>query len=138
MKTLDHGPKPQSRTSASAGPGVQCVLVVDDQPQLRAILVRYLARMGFRVEEAPDVETAARRLGGSGFHRVLLDVNLPGGGGMKVLRFVEDRRVAMRDRIVFMTGGFLCSGEEQVVHSTGLPLLWKPFELEELEGVLRS
>jgi DNA-binding response OmpR family regulator len=65
------------------------VLVVDDEPHIRAVLRGYLESDGFAVTEAADGETALRLLQQDAPDLVLLDVMLPGADGLEVLRQVR-------------------------------------------------
>jgi DNA-binding response OmpR family regulator len=63
------------------------VLLVEDDENLRPILVRHLASLGFRVAEAASAESAADQLAdGLRPALVLLDLNLPGRTGWDLLR----------------------------------------------------
>jgi DNA-binding response OmpR family regulator len=65
------------------------VLVVDDEPHIRAVLRGYLEADGFAVSEAADGEAAVRQLHQQVPDLVLLDVMLPGMDGLEVLRQVR-------------------------------------------------
>ena len=65
------------------------VLVVDDEPHIRAVLRGYLETDGFAVSEAGDGETALRLVRDGAPDLVLLDVMLPGMDGLEVLRQVR-------------------------------------------------
>lgn len=62
------------------------VLVVDDEPHIRAVLRGYLEADGFAVSEAADGETAIQRVRQDAPDLVLLDVMLPGIDGLEALR----------------------------------------------------
>ena len=62
------------------------MLVVDDEPMVREVLARYLAREGYAVEVAADGEEALARLDSGGTDLVLLDLMLPKIDGYEVLR----------------------------------------------------
>ena len=62
------------------------VLVVDDEPHIRAVLRGYLEGEGFAVTEAADGETAVQLAHDQCPDLVLLDVMLPGIDGLEVLR----------------------------------------------------
>lgn len=68
------------------------ILVVDDEPQIRAVLRGYLEADGFEVAEAADGEAALVALRDQNPDLVLLDVMLPEIDGLEVLR--ELRRVS--------------------------------------------
>jgi len=65
---------------------MQRVLVVDDEPHIRAVLRGYLEADGYTVAEASDGETALSMLRADPPDLVLLDVMLPGIDGLEVLR----------------------------------------------------
>ena len=60
------------------------VLVVDDEPIVREVVVRYLAREGHQTLEAGDGETARAAIQNSEPDLVVLDVMLPGIDGFTV------------------------------------------------------
>ena len=62
------------------------VLVVDDEPHIRAVLRGYLQADGFEVAEAGDGEAAMVAIRDHPPDLVLLDVMLPGIDGLEVLR----------------------------------------------------
>jgi DNA-binding response OmpR family regulator len=65
------------------------VLVVDDEPHIRAVLRGYLEADGFAVSEAADGQDAVRQVRQDAPDLVLLDVMLPGIDGLEALRQVR-------------------------------------------------
>ena len=65
------------------------VLVVDDEPHIRAVLRGYLEADGFAVSEAADGENAVRQVRPDAPDLVLLDVMPPGIDGIEALRQVR-------------------------------------------------
>src|SRR5512135_3095219 len=65
------------------------VLVVDDEPHIRAVLRGYLEADGFAISEAADGESAVRAVRDEHPDLVLLDVMLPGIDGLEALRQVR-------------------------------------------------
>lgn len=71
------------------------ILVVDDDPDQRSLLVTYLASEGYSVAEAQSGEQALERIGREPISLVLLDVVLPGQSGFDVCRRLKhDPRTA--------------------------------------------
>jgi two-component system response regulator ResD len=67
------------------------VLIVDDEPIVREILGRYLARSGYEVETAADGEQALTAIETTSPDLVLLDLMLPGLDGLEVFSRIRDR-----------------------------------------------
>ena len=65
------------------------VLVVDDEPVVRDVLGRYLAREGFAVQEAVDGEAALAAIRAEAPQVVVLDLMLPRLSGLDVLKLVR-------------------------------------------------
>lgn len=112
------------------------LLVVEDDPVLADGLQVGLGACGWTVEAVGRVEDAIAALEGATFDAVVLDLGLPDGDGLAVLRFVRARdmdvgvvvltaRDAREDRI-----GGLDAGADDYVG--------KPFDLDELAARLRA
>lgn len=67
------------------------LLVVDDDERIRTLLGRFLRREGFLVTTAPSAAAARRILGGLSFDLVILDVMMPGEGGLALCRELRAR-----------------------------------------------
>ncbi len=115
-----------------------CVLVVDDEPTVREVVVGYLRRDGHEVTEAADGTTAIELLATESFDLVVLDMMLPGVNGLDILRRIR----SMGDMPVIM----LTARAEESDRVAGLELgaddyVVKPFSPRELaarvNGVLR-
>jgi len=66
-------------------------LVVDDEPIVRDVVVRYLQRDGFETLEAADGHTARKLIETGSPHLVVLDVMLPGIDGLALCRWIRSR-----------------------------------------------
>lgn len=116
------------------------VLVVDDDAPIRESVRFILEDEGYDVYEAPDGEPALMRLRQhqSGMV-VLLDLNMPGMDGMKVLHAVEaDEPLATRNVYILMTALDDVLPEILVDHikQHAVPILAKPFDLDQLLNVV--
>jgi len=67
------------------------VLVVDDEPIVRDVVVRYLQRDGFRTMTASDGDTARALIEERAPSLVVLDVMLPGTDGLTLCRWIRER-----------------------------------------------
>ncbi len=67
------------------------ILVVDDEPIVRDVVVRYLEREGYRTLEAADGDRARELLEREQLELVVLDVMLPGTDGLSLCRWIRGR-----------------------------------------------
>jgi len=70
---------------------VTTILVVDDEPVVRDVVVRYLRRDGFRTLEAGNGDDARRLIETGDPSLVVLDVMLPGADGLELCRWIRGR-----------------------------------------------
>ncbi len=68
----------------------QCILIVDDEPNVRLMLRTALESSGYQVREAADGSGALGHLRASPCDLVLLDLRMPGMDGMETLRRLRD------------------------------------------------
>jgi len=112
------------------------VLIVDDEPTMRQALRTTLAAFGFDIDEAPDGEEALRLLRRKKFEVVLLDVNMPGMGGIETCR--EMRRLAAGLSIVMLTVRESQDDKVRALDAGADDYVTKPFHISELTARLRS
>jgi len=67
------------------------VLLVDDDAELASMLVEYLVQDGFEAEAVHDGETGSVHAVDAGFDIVVLDVMMPGIGGIEALKRIRAR-----------------------------------------------
>ena len=71
------------------------ILVVDDDPQIRRVMRVTLTGQGYEVDDAKSGEAALEKLRDERFDLVLLDMNMPGMGGLETCRAIRE---SIRDR----------------------------------------
>ncbi len=111
------------------------VLVVDDEPIVREVVVRYLEREGYATLEADDGERARALLEQRSPDLVVLDVMLPGTDGLELCRWIRTRS----ELPVIM----LTARGEEADRIVGLELgaddyVTKPFSPRELAARVRT
>jgi CheY-like chemotaxis protein len=110
--------------------GERRLLLVEDDADLRRALARYLSRSGWSVSEAPDGGAALATAAGASFDVIVCDAGLPDMTGMAL----HDRLAP--SRFVLISGD---AGHADVLafrQRTGVPVLQKPFDLDELGAML--
>ncbi len=114
--------------------GGALVLVVEDDVETRAVLVRELGSRGYRTQEAPDGRSALERWQAGRPDVVLLDLGLPDMDGLEVIRRI--RRDAMTP-IVILSGRYAEREKVEALDRGADDFVTKPFGLDELHARIR-
>ncbi len=112
------------------------VLVVDDEPSLRRVLRTSLSASGFSVEEARNGEEAVGAVQQHRFDLVVLDINMPGMGGVEACQRI--RESSPRVGIVMLTVRDLERTKSARLKRARTIMFSKPFRLRELVARLRA
>lgn len=112
------------------------ILVVEDDPSLREIMQKSLEKERYIVETAPDYYTARQKANDYDYDCILLDIMLPDGNGLNLLK--ELKEIRKQDSVIIISAKD--SLDDKV---TGLDLgaddyLPKPFHLAELQARIKS
>lgn len=112
------------------------VFVVDDEPDVRELLVEYFRNRGWSVAAAADgraavaaIERAPARYG-----LILTDLQLPGADGLAVLRAAKEANPSCY--VVIITGYASLDSAIQAVRLGAYDYLTKPFSLGQIEVVV--
>jgi two-component system, cell cycle sensor histidine kinase and response regulator CckA len=133
-------PPPTTLATLDAPPkdvwGTGRLLIVEDEPMVRAVAERALARQGYTVETACDGEEALALFAqGKSYDLVVSDVVMPNMDGPAMARELRKQRPDMR--ILFMSG----YAEEQLRQSINLDkvaFLPKPFSVQQIAEAVRD
>ena len=112
------------------------ILIVEDEAAIRETIAGYLSKEGYLCEEADDYPTADEKIALYEYELVILDLTLPGGNGLDVLRHLK--------RIQPRTGVLIVSAKNSLDDKViGLNLgaddyLTKPFHLPELNARVKA
>ncbi len=79
------------------------ILVVDDEPQIRRVMRTTLSASGYEVADARSGEEALERLSSESFDLVLLDMNMPGAGGLETCRAIRNGRSGIEVAVIMLT-----------------------------------
>jgi two-component system response regulator AtoC len=110
------------------------ILVVDDEPAVRAGIAQALERLGFEVRLAAAGEEGLRILAAWPAGIVLLDVRLPDMDGLEVLkRLLQDHP---ETAVIMITGYPSIEAAVESIKQGALDYLVKPFHLDHLEALV--
>jgi DNA-binding response OmpR family regulator len=112
------------------------LLVVDDEPELRSLLVEYFSRQGFSVGAAADAAAARQMVAQAPPVLALLDVNMPGENGLSLARW-------LREAYPHVAVVMLTTVGDSVDRVVGLEMgaddyVPKPFDMRELLARVRA
>ena len=124
-------PAAGSEAPGRAGTG-EVVLVVDDEPTIRMLIVEVLREAGYVAVEAFDAQSALRALESlSRIDLLVTDVGLP--GGLNGRQIADAARVKRRDlKVLFITGYAENAALGGGILERGMSVVAKPFEIESL------
>ena len=134
LLTLITQPASGSTTSQSTSH----LLVVDDEPDLRAVLVKQFELRRYNVDQAGDGEEAWRKLQTMDYNCVLLDLRMPGMSGKQFYEKLQAESPELIKSIIFITGDTVNLETKSFLSSVANPVLSKPFDFRELEQMVVS
>jgi DNA-binding response OmpR family regulator len=109
---------------------MESILVADDDKTCRDSIQKTLAREGYAVEGAPDVDSALEAIGRHSFDLIVCDYRMPGKTGLDLLIELRRRRSTVP---VLMISAFADAETEVAAKQLGtLELLKKPIRRQEL------
>lgn len=106
------------------------ILVIEDEPELRLTVAAFLQTGGYLVESAATFKEAMEKMDDYNYDCIILDIMLPGGSGLELLRILrEDRKtdgviiVSAKDSLDDKISGIALGADDYLA---------KPFHLSEL------
>ena len=112
------------------------VLIMDDESSVRSALVRALQVRGYEVVETETIDEAVSALDESAIDAAVLDVRLPNGSGLDVLRPLRERLESRNVPVLVWTGSLLSEDEERAVARHRAHFFQKPEGLRTLINFL--
>lgn len=111
-------------------------IVIDDEPDVRAVMGAMLQRLGYSVLEAADGETGVRQVFDQGAKLAVacIDLTMPGVGGDAVARLIRSRHPHLP--LILMSGYHAEEITREHSDLQHLTFLHKPFTLETLTAAL--
>jgi PAS domain S-box-containing protein len=118
--------------------GTETLLVVEDNPEVRATVVELLTDLGYRVLKAPDAQSALAIIqSGLSIDLLFTDVVMP--GPLRSTELAREAQTILPDLKVLFTSGYT---ENAIMHggrlNPGVSLLSKPYPREALARKLRQ
>lgn len=112
------------------------ILVIEDEPELAGVIVQSLERERYVVETAKDHGTALLKIGNHDYDCILLDIMLPGGSGLDVLR--ELKALGKWGNVIIISAKDSLHDKLAGLYLGADDYLAKPFHIAELNARVRS
>lgn len=113
------------------------ILVVDDQPTMRRLILELLRSCGFESDSVESAEAAMSRLQGETYDLVISDIQMPGRDGFELLTDIRSSQPGLP--VILATGDHNAEWKK-LARSQGAGYLAKPFTaldlLSEVEAAL--
>jgi DNA-binding NtrC family response regulator len=132
---LNHAPQSiAARLPQMQGANFLNLLILDEDRAVREAAREVAHSLGFSAQVAESPEQAHRMIESNGIDAVLLDLQLPGGTGLKALRTIKQQRP---DAVVIaITGYGTVQAAVQAMKNGAYDFVTKPFSMEELRHLL--
>jgi len=112
------------------------ILVVDDEPNVQALLMELLGSRGHQVDAASDVPDALERIAAAGYDLIISDMKMPHGTGRDIFRAVREKNPRLARRIVFTSGDGASAETRRFFGETGNEIVPKPFKIDDIERAI--
>ena len=112
------------------------LMVVDDDPSIRSLMVGWLSPSGCIVDSLGDGESALRLLGVQYYDLIFLDLMMPTMNGVEVMRQIL--KIAPDSKVVIITGYFDSKLMEDALELGPVTIVKKPFDKDTIMQVVKT
>lgn len=127
--------QPDQKPDSERSPRRLRLLFADDEPSIQELMRLELPRLGHEATVCPDGATALAALEKSEFDCIVVDLDMPGVGGLEVIR--RGREIAPDTEAVIITGKSSLETAVAALRQGVFDYLTKPCKLVEIEAVLQ-
>lgn len=112
------------------------ILIIEDEPELRKVVQSSLEASSHLVEYASDFSSGLRKIEDYSYDCILLDIMLPGGNGLDILR--EIRKLNPETSVIILSAKDAVDDKVAGLDLGADDYLAKPFHLTELHSRINS
>ena len=112
------------------------ILLIEDEPELRKGILQYLLQENYLVETAEDFKRASQKTGSYDYDCVLVDLSLPGGNGLDIVK--ELKLEKSRAGIIIISAKDSLDDKVKGLELGADDYLAKPFHLAELNARIKA
>lgn len=112
------------------------ILIVEDEPQMLENMTQNLVAEGFLVESASNYSQARNRIGVYEYDCILLDINLPDGDGLELLKIIKKN--GLEDGVIIVSAKDSLEDKLKGLDLGADDYLPKPFHMAELRARVKA
>lgn len=128
LPVLDTGTAILEAHESAREPAQGHILIVDDEPEIAAILADCLMPLGVSCDIASDGATALERIASSRFDAIFCDVRMPGMDGIALYAKIKAEHPDLARRLAFVSGDVLHRDLARLKAVSDRPIIEKPFD----------
>jgi len=113
-----------------------CILLVDDEPNVRTVFSDVLKRAGYRVKVVEDGHKAVKEVEKKTYNLALVDLRMPKMDGIEVLENIKKRKPEIP--VIIYTGYGSVTTAVEAMRKGASDYLNKPFSPEELKLAIKK
>ncbi|MGY4495923.1 PAS domain-containing protein [Pseudomonas sp. TE3610] len=137
LEQADPRPKPLAPQDVPLAQRGESVMVVEDDPAVRMLVLNVLDELGYHAHPAADAKTALPLLESSlRIDLLVTDVGLPGLNGRQLAEIARQHRPGLK--VLFMTGYAEKAAERHTFLAEGMDMVTKPFSIDLLANKIRE
>ena len=114
-----------------------CILVVDDEPLVAAIMADILRLEGYEVETAKNGREALEKIAARSYDLILSDLQMPELDGVGLYHELERQQPSLLQRLAFVSGSTEVPEYASFCEQTAVTLLGKPFGVADLHRLVQ-
>ena len=112
------------------------ILVVEDNPTNRQVMLTILRALGYQPDVAEDGKTAIRMIDANNYDLILLDLQMPDIDGFTVARHVRAHEVKCRATIIAVTAGVTSEDRLHCFDAGMDDYVMKPFKVSTIKEIV--
>lgn len=116
---------------------IKRILAVDDEEVMGYVIQRIIQHLGYEVDWVPSYERALEKIENEEYDVILSDFRMPTMNGERFYNEIVQRNRGWAKKLVFITGD-LTPQTLAFLNQVHVPVISKPFKIEELQQVLEQ
>ena len=113
------------------------ILLIEDEPSVRAFVRAALERRGYAVVQASSGAEGVEQLASAQYAGVISDIRMPGTiNGADIHQWIQLHRPELAGRIILISGDTANSETQSLLKDSATPCIEKPFRVQQLISIV--